>query len=588
MTDQELAQALVTKGILRDTERAELEKTTRFGGASLEDALYARLPAGQAGRAVSEEQIAGVKAELLGVPFKAVDVSAIPDTLFQVIPRETSLTYRVMPIAREKGMLVVGMLRPDDVRAQEALRFIAKREGVSLGVYLVTPSVLTAAWRRYAPYRTEVETAVKEIGRTATEGEDRVLLEEATAGEDAPIIKIVASTLRHAVENGASDVHIEPQRTRVRIRMRVDGRLEEVSSLPPSLAQPIVSRVKVLARLKLDENRIPQDGRFRTLIQGRDIDYRVATFPTPSGEKVAIRVLDPTTGMKGLEEIGLEPYHLPVVERAMERPYGMILISGPTGSGKTTTLYGMMQRLNRESVNMVSLEDPVEYFVEGTNQSQVRPEIGYTFASGLRQILRQDPDVIMVGEIRDSETANLAVNAALTGHVMLSTIHTNNSIGVIPRLIDLGVPPFLLSSAVNLMMAQRLVLRLCPECKKETKTPKEVEKMIDEALAELPAAVKAGLPAQAGAKLKTPYTVWTAEPKESCPVCKGKGAAGRVALFELFAMTREVGDLITSSFTEGKLGDEAARQGMVTLRQDGVLKALKGLVSIEEVMRETT
>lgn len=575
MTDQELAQALVSKGVLRDAERAEIEKTTRFGNTSLEDALYAR-------RSVSEEDVAGVKAELLGVPYRAVDVAAIPDELFKVIPRETSLTYRVMPVGREKSMLVVGMLRPDDPRAQEALRFIAKREGVSLGVYLVTPSALNAAWRRYAPYRTEVESAVKEIGRTPGEAEDRVLLEEATAGEDAPIIKIVASTLRHAVEGGASDIHIEPQRTRVRIRMRIDGRLEEVSSLPPSLAQPVVSRVKVLARLKLDETRIPQDGRFRTLIAGRDIDYRVSTFPTPSGEKVAIRVLDPATGMKGLDQIGLEPYHLSVVERAMERPFGMVLISGPTGSGKTTTLYGMMQRLNKETVNMVSLEDPVEYFVEGMNQSQVHPEIGYTFASGLRQILRQDPDVIMVGEIRDGETANLAVNAALTGHVMLSTIHTNNSVGVIPRLLDLGVPAFLLSSALNLMMAQRLVLRLCPECKKETKAPKEVADLIDEALSSLPPKMGAGL------KAKAPYTIWTAEPKENCPVCKGKGTAGRVALFELFLMTREVGDLIAHSFTESALSDEAKRQGMVTLRQDGVLKALKGVVSMEEVMRETT
>lgn len=575
MTDQEFAQALVTKGILRDAERAELEKTTRFGSLSLEDALYAR-------RSVSEEKIAEVKAEVLGVPYRAVDVAAIPDELFKVIPRETSLTYRVMPIERQKSMLVVGMVRPDDPRAQEALRFIAKREGVSLGVYLVTPSALNAAWRRYAPYRTEVESAVKEIGRVGNDAEDRVLLEEATAGEDAPIIKIVASTLRHAVEGGASDIHIEPQRTRVRIRMRIDGKLEEISTLPPSLAQPIVSRVKVMARLKLDETRIPQDGRFRTLIQGRDIDYRVATFPTPSGEKVAIRVLDPATGMKGLDQIGLEPYHLTVVERAMARPYGMVLISGPTGSGKTTTLYGMMQRLNHDSVNMVSLEDPVEYFVDGMNQSQVRPEIGYTFASGLRQILRQDPDIIMVGEIRDSETANLAVNAALTGHVMLSTIHTNNAVGVIPRLIDLGVPPFLLSSSLNLMMAQRLALRLCLDCKKETKAPKEVADVIEEALTSLPAAVKANI------RAKAPYTIWTAEPKENCPICKGKGTAGRVALFELFQMTREVSDLIAHTFTEGSLTDEAKRQGMVTLRQDGVLKALKGTVSMEEVMRETT
>lgn len=574
MTDQELAQALVAKGVLGEAERAEIEKATRFNRTSFEDTLYAR-------RAAPEEEVAKVKAELLGVPYRAVDVAAVPDDLFTVIPRETSMTYRVIPIGREKGMLVVGMLRPDDPRAQEALRFIAKREGVSLGVYLVTPSALQAAWRRYAPYRSEVEAAVREIGRVPGEGEDRVLLEEATAGEDAPIIKIVAATLRHAVENGASDIHIEPQRTRLRIRMRIDGKLEEIASLPPSLGQPIVSRVKVLARLKLDETRIPQDGRFRTLIQGKDIDYRVATFPTPGGEKVAIRVLDPATGMKGLDQIGLEPYHAAVVDRALARPFGMILISGPTGSGKTTTLYSMMQRLNREDVNMVSLEDPVEYFVEGMNQSQVRPEIGYTFASGLRQILRQDPDVIMVGEIRDTETANLAVNAALTGHIMLSTIHTNNAVGVVPRLIDLGVPAFLLSSALNLMVAQRLVLRLCPECRKETKPPKEVAEAIDEALASLPPAVKATV------KAKPPYTIWAAAPKESCPVCKGKGTAGRVAVFELFQMTRELGDLITKTFTESALTDEAARQGMVTLRQDGVLKALKGVVSMEEVMRET-
>lgn len=574
MTDLELSRALVAHKVLTEEERADIEKSVQFSGAPFEDALYQKKKA-------SEEAVAKVKTDLLGVPYRAVDAAAVPDGLFKIIPRETSLTYHVMPIARDGNMLVVGMLRPDDARAQEALRFIAKREGVSLGVYLVTPSALRAAWQRYAPYRSEVEAAVREIGKLPGEGEDRVLLEEATAGEDAPIITIVAATLRHAVEEGASDIHIEPQRNRVRIRMRVDGVLKEISSLPPALAQPIVSRVKVLSRLKLDETRIPQDGRFRTLIGGRDIDYRVATFPTPTGEKVAIRVLDPATGMKGLDQIGLEPYHLSAVERALARPYGMVLISGPTGSGKTTTLYGMMQKLNRGSVNMVSLEDPVEYFVEGMNQSQVRPEIGYTFASGLRQILRQDPDVIMVGEIRDTETANLAVNAALTGHVVLSTIHTNNAIGVIPRLIDLKVPPFLLSSALNLMAAQRLVLRLCPSCKKETKPPKEIEDVIAEALADLPPGLKESVS-------RTPFKVWSPEPKESCPICKGKGFVGRIALFELFQMTREVADLVTGAFTEGKLADEAKRQGMVSLRQDGVLKALKGIVSMEEVMRETT
>jgi type II secretory ATPase GspE/PulE/Tfp pilus assembly ATPase PilB-like protein len=260
----------------------------------------------------------------------------------------------------------------------------------------------------------------------------------------------------------------------------------------------------------------------------------------------------------------------------------MILISGPTGSGKSTSLYAIMRQLAKETVNVVSLEDPVEYFIDGVNQSQMRPEIGYTFASGLRQILRQDPDVIMVGEIRDEETASLAVNAALTGHVLLSTIHTNNAVGVIPRLVDLGVPPFLLSSALNLAVAQRLVLRLCPECRVAVPAGKDPERVITEVLESMPPALKAGV------KVKAPYTVFRAEPKESCPTCRGKGVSGRVALFEILQMTRPLADLITAGFTEGKLNDEVRRQGMVTLRMDGILKALKGEVALEEVLQETT
>ncbi|MFH1161900.1 MAG: ATPase, T2SS/T4P/T4SS family [Candidatus Jorgensenbacteria bacterium] len=575
MTDQELLDALVKKGLLDQVSAAGVARDAGLTGRSAEDVLYER-------RAVEEPSLAAAKSELLGIPYRPTEVEKIPDELLKVIPRETSVTYRVMPLSRERNMLVVGMLRPDDERAQEALRFIAKREGVSLGIYLITPSDLKAMWRRYAPYRSEVETAAKEVGKLPGGESEITSLEEGGSVEDAPIIKIVAATLRQAVEGGASDIHIEPQRSRLRIRFRVDGMLQEVASLPVALTQQILSRVKVLARLKLDENRIPQDGRFRTLIFGRDIDFRVATFPTPSGEKVALRVLDPTVGLKGLGELGLAPYHEAVLKEAIERPFGMILISGPTGSGKTTTLYGIMRQLAKETVNAVSLEDPVEYFMEGVNQSQVKPEIGYTFASGLRQILRQDPDVIMVGEIRDSETADLAVNAALTGHVLLSTLHTNNSVGVIPRLVDLGVPPFLLSSAMNLMLAQRLVLRLCPECRVKGEVARDAERIISEALETLPPSLKAGV------KAKPPYTVFRAKPKADCPVCRGKGTAGRVALFELFQMTRTLADLITGGFTEGKLMDEAKRQGMVTLRADGILKALKGDVGIEEVIQETT
>jgi len=438
--------------------------------------------------------------------------------------------------------------------------------------------------QRYHPYQSEVQSALRSLnikpGSGLTEAERIVQIEETAAvAEEAPIIKIVASTLRSAVEENASDIHIEPQRARLRIRFRVDGDLKEITSLPLELHQPVISRVKVLSNLKIDENRVPQDGRFRTLVFGRDIDFRVSTFPTPVGEKVAIRVLDPTVGLKGVDNLGLSGHNAALVSAALARPYGMILVSGPTGSGKTTTIYALLQILNKETVNVVSLEDPVEYFVDGLNQSQVRPEIGYDFASGLRQVVRQDPDVIMVGEVRDTETAKLAVHAALTGQIVLSTLHTNNAAAVIPRLIDMKVEPFLLPSSLNLMLSQRLVRRLCNSCKKPEAAPQNIQEIIENELNKLPADTKKGL------NYKKPYQVYRAP---GCKVCKGKGAVGRVAMFEVLAMTRELENIISAGVSEGKIIDEAKRQGMITLRQDGILKALEGLVGIEEVLREST
>lgn len=571
MTDQELFKALVARGVIEETVSSKALTDASYSGKPAEELLYEQ-------RMADEVAVAKVKAELTGAPYKKVDAATVTEETLTYIPQETSKTYRVVPLEVRPGLLVVGMMRPDDERAQEALRFIAKQRGVSLGVYVITPSDLTAVWRKYLPYKSEIEAAVREVGPVGEESR-LVELEEGGSAQEAPVIKIVASTLRQAVEVGASDIHIEPERRALRIRFRVDGALREVASLPAGLTQPVISRVKVLARLKLDENRMPQDGRFRTSLMGRDIDFRVATFPTPNGEKVALRVLDPLTGLRGLNAMGLNPMNSRILEEAITRPYGMVLVSGPTGSGKTTTLYALMQKLNREDVNVVSLEDPVEYFMEGVNQSQVKPEIGYTFASGLRQILRQDPDVIMVGEIRDSETAGLAVNAALTGHIVLSTIHTNNSLGVLPRLVDLGVPPFLLSSALNIMLAQRLVLRLCPECREEIEAGPEATKYITESLE--------GLPAELAGKYHEPFKIYQKGNKPDCKTCKGKGVSGRVALIEIFRMTHELGEIINKGFTEGSLWGEAKRQGIVTLRQDGVLKALAGDIALEEVVRET-
>jgi len=577
MENKVLIDKLIAGGLLNQENGQRLLQEASFAKRPVEDLLYER-------RIVPEQSLLEIKSQILKIPFKNVDVSAITEELMKAIPEATVRNFRVVPLELKEDLLVVGMVNPDDARAQDALKFVARQLKVNLGVYLMPMSLWEAILRRYSPYRSEVEGAVKSISALSTKKmssvQQIVQLEAGPTGaEDAPIIRIVASTLKEAVYQQSSDIHIEPQRNRLRIRFRLDGELQEVASMPIELHQPIVSRVKVLSNLKIDETRIPQDGRFRTMLLGRDIDFRVATFPTPVGEKVAIRVLDPTVGLKGLEELGLLGKNLTLIKEGIAKPYGMVLITGPTGSGKTTTLYALMQGLNHDDVNIVSLEDPVEYYMDGLNQSQVHPEIGYDFASGLRQILRQDPDIIMVGEIRDSETAALAVHAALTGHIVLSTLHTNNAAGVIPRLVDMKVDSFLLPAALNLMVAQRLVPRLCQQCKKEKALSPDLEKIVENTLAEMTDEDK-----KEAAIGKGPYKSYESP---GCAACKGKGISGRVAMFEIMKMTRELENVISQKGGEGDIVKEAKRQRMITLRQDGVIKALKGMISLETVIRET-
>lgn len=574
MDNKIILQELTKENLLTEDSARKILQESSLIRKSAEELIYDR-------RLVDEDKIAAIKSRLLGIPYKKIKIDEIKEDVLNLISEETVRNYKVIPLNKSDNLLIVGMLNPDDAKAQEVLKFIAKQARVNLGIYLITQSDWEMVLRRYSPYRSEVEVAIKSLNLQPGQGlsgtQKIIQLEEAAAvSEEAPIIRIVASTLKEAVWQKASDIHIEPQRDRVRVRFRIDGELQEVNSLPIELHQPILSRVKVLSNLKIDETRIPQDGRFRTVLFGRDIDYRVSTFPTPVGEKVAIRVLDPTVGLKGLEELGLIGRNYQVVMEGIKKPYGMILITGPTGSGKTTTLYAAMQILNKEDVNIVSLEDPVEYFIEGLNQSQVRPEIGYDFSSGLRQILRQDPDVIMVGEIRDNETANLAIHAALTGHIVLSTLHTNNSLGVIPRLINMKVEPFLLPSSLNLMLAQRLLPRLCQQCKKAEKPAEKIQDIIKKELEKFPADIIKDI--------KEPYEIYHSP---GCPACLNKGVSGRIGLFEILTMTRELEDIVNTSPTEHKILEEARRQEMISLRQDGILKALQGLISIEEVLRET-
>lgn len=508
----------------------------------------------------------------------------LPDILKE-IPEEAATFYQIIPIDKKDNVLEVGMVNPEDIRAKEALKFILKKNNFSAKINKLSLEDFKEVLKQYRTLKGEVESALKKL--------ERELEEKDTAGGDeigksadalqrvmaeAPITKIVATLLRHAYEGRASDIHIEPGENQLKIRFRIDGTLHTSLLLPQQIKSAVISRVKILADLKIDETRIPQDGRFHSKIDNKKIDFRVSTLPTPYGEKIVLRLLDPDAGIIDLESLGLWGRNLKLVQESIKKPFGMVLITGPTGSGKTTTLYSIMHILNQESVNIISLEDPIEYFIEGVNQSQIKPEIDYTFASGLRSILRQDPNVIMVGEIRDQETADLSIHAALTGHIVLSTLHTNNAVGVIPRLVDMGVSPFLLPSSLNLSIAQRLVRRLCPECKKEVALSGEMRSMIEDELNKIPERIKK--------EIVMPQELKMFE-APGCKECGGKGTIGRIALFEIVSMTPELEEIITSSPTESKIEGEAKRQGMITMRQDGFLKVIKGLVPIEEVLRVT-
>ena len=405
--------------------------------------------------------------------------------------------------------------------------------------FLVSRHDFEEVLKRYRTLRGEVAQALEELeselsGDTVTLEQKKELArsDDEAISEEAPITKVVAVVLKHATEGNASDIHVEPGKKELRVRFRVDGALRTSLVLPIAIHPAVVSRIKILSNLKIDETRIPQDGRFHAKIGEKEIDFRISTFPTSFCEKVAMRILDPTVGLKTLEELGVSGRNLEALNAGINRPFGMILITGPTGSGKSTTLYAILRVLNKEDVNIVSLEDPVEYYIENLNQSQIRPEIGYTFATGLRHILRQDPDIIMVGEIRDNETAELAIHAALTGHIVLSTLHTNNALGVIPRLVDMGVEPFLIPSALNLAIAQRLVRRLCPDCTRPVKAEGRAEAIIEETVGVLPESELKLLPAT-----KPPFTLYEAA---GCKKCGHKGTRGRIAIYEVLEMTPQL------------------------------------------------
>lgn len=523
------------------------------------------------------------------VPVRALGDTKIPYEILQMIPEESAAHYRFAPLTVNDGILEIGMVDPDDIHAIDALNFISRSSGTPFKVFRIDEADFAKVLEMYRGLRGEVDKAVSDLQseqkttpapKAETDAEMAPLdLEDASIGadkrsagtiqEDAPAIKIVSTILRYAIDGKASDVHIEPLNSGVRVRYRVDGELHTSVVLPLQTHRALVARIKVLASIRLDERRKPQDGRFSATIDNRQIDFRVSTFPSYNGEKVVIRILDRDQGFIPMNQIGLTEQNYNIVKKAIQQPHGLILISGPTGSGKSTTLYSMLSELDREHRNVLSLEDPIEYFVDGVIQSQVHPEIGYTFATGLRTTLRQDPDIIMVGEIRDGETAKLAIQAALTGHLVLSTIHTNDAVGTIPRLIDMGVEPYLIPPVLICSIAQRLVRTFCPGAEKEIELSASERKMIETGMASLPKEYRFPVPKTAYEAVRTP----------TCPT----GMRGRMAVFEVLEMTSALERIILENPVDSKLWGAARQNGMLTMREDAILKALDKKVPYSEV-----
>jgi type IV pilus assembly protein PilB len=534
---------------------------------------------------IDELKLTRERAEKLNVPFADLSGKIILPNVLKEVSEEAATFYQFVPLEKRGKDLAIGMINPEDMKARDAIRFIAQSRNFVPRIKIITSSDFKNVLKQYRTLKEEVETALGELEKElVARGKDITVKEEETDADalerimvEAPITKIVAVILRHAQEGRASDIHIEPIEKDLRIRFRVDGLLHTSLILPKNIQSAVVSRIKILSSLKIDETRIPQDGRFRSELGGKKIDFRVSTFPTSYGEKAVLRLLDPSIGLMSLDQLCLVGHTRRVIEEAIEKPFGMLLITGPTGSGKTTTLYAILRVLNDEESNIVSLEDPVEYFIEGVNQSQIKPEINYTFASGLRSILRQDPDIIMVGEVRDSETAELATHAALTGHIVLSTLHTNNALGVIPRLIDMGVQHFLIPSSLRVAMSQRLVRKLCQECRQPIETPAKIKEFIAREIEAAPEETKKDMADWGIKEIK----IWQAP---GCKFCAHKGTKDRLAIHEALVMTPELEKIIIEGVTEAKLREEAKRQGMVTMKQDGLIKVIQGLTSFEELM----
>lgn len=569
----EILEQLINTGAVTQDKVAEIEAVVVKDGISYEEALL------QAG--ISEDIVRTTFATQYGVESLVLTTDEVlTENILKYIPEESARHYRMIPVRIEDGVLIVGVNDPDNLQLREALSFISTQHNLPYKFMFALNKDIEKMLSFYESLTGEVGDVLgsleseldADIAEKKKESSSKTTQEElSNLKEDAPVTKIVATILRYAVDGGASDIHIEPTGGKVVVRFRVDGELAKSLELPKKVQPAVVARIKILSSMRLDEKRKPQDGRFSATFDGHKIDFRVSILPTNHGEKVVMRILDNERGVSTLEDTGISPHNLDVIRRMIKEPYGIILISGPTGSGKSTTLYAMLSEVDKITKNVLSLEDPVEYNIADVSQSQVRPEIGYTFAAGLRSALRQDPDIIMVGEIRDKETAQLAIQAALTGHLVFSTIHTNNSIGVIPRLIDMGVDPYLIAPTLKLAIAQRLARRLCPDTGKEMDVTGGVQMMIDKAFETLPEKYRDRIPDSKTMKHPVPST--------GC----ASGTKGRVAVMEVFEVNEKIQELILKGGSEEEMFDVARNSGFTTMKEDAIIKSLNHVIPYEEM-----
>lgn len=582
--DQQLKSFILDSGLVKKSSLAKAEEIAKKKKEKLERVLLDQ-------KLIKEEDLIKLKAYILGIPFVDLEKEKIPKEILQIIPEPIAREYNIVAFKQLGGELQVAMLDPNDL---QTIDFIKKTTNLRIIPCLTTRKGIEIIVKQYqksleAEFGDIIKKEAPEIsiikekkGKDGEIGEDDLK----KVAEEMPVIKIVDTLLKHAILQKASDIHIEPMEKEVVVRYRIDGLLHETMILPKKILDGVVARIKVLSNLKLDEHRLPQDGRFKIETKDYKFSLRVSVLPVFDGEKVVMRLLEEKTQALSLEDLGFRSEALEMIYRNIKKPNGMILVTGPTGSGKTTTLYSVLHLLNKPDVNISTIEDPIEYRMERVNQTQVKPKIGLTFSAGLRSLLRQDPNIIMVGEIRDKETAEIALHAALTGHLVLSTLHTNGAAGTLPRLLDMGIEPYLVASTVNVIVGQRLVRKVCQDCK-------EKYKLNDAAIDDLSkkfnlVSILEVLKREKAVGPKDTFKTIEFYRGKGCPTCNKEGYKGRLGIYEVLESSETLGILLAKNPTEDELNNLARKeQHMVFMYEDGFIKAVQGITSIEEIVRTT-